>query len=117
MITRRPAFLVPEPRKPVGHPPGLRRWLGTTLILIGRWLLPPPEPTVKVGQLLRFEWKGIGVLGMSTYAIISRRGGFTVGEIDFSPQWRRPRFRPDRDAVYDQQCVAEIYAALRDYTT
>jgi hypothetical protein len=54
-------------------------------------------------------------LGHPVYRATSVRGGFVMGVIEWSNQWNRPRFRAHSEAVFDQQCIAEIYAKMRDF--
>ena len=67
------------------------------------------------GQMLDFKMSLSLKLGKPVYIIYSKRGGFTMGRIEWSNQWRKPCYRPDTEAPLDKQCVAEIHAMLRDY--
>lgn len=53
-------------------------------------------------------------LGYPIYSVSSKRGGMYLGEIQWSNQWGRPRFKAHHEAVFDQQCIAEIYACMRE---
>lgn len=77
-----------------------------------RWF--PVEPLKdQGGKLLGFKQTGWN-LGHAVLSVYSLRGGFDLGRIEWSNQWGRARFKPHHEAVFDQQCVAEIYAAMRD---
>ena len=65
------------------------------------------------GKLLTF-YPISNVLGHVKYSVVSKRGGMEMGEIQWSNQWGRARFKPHPEAIFDQQCVAEIYACMRD---
>lgn len=78
--------------------------------LRGRMLTAP----AKAGKRLRFVICGSN-LGKPIYEVQSIRGGFAMGRIEWSNQWRVPRFVPDKEAVFDRESVAEIYACLRDF--
>ena len=65
------------------------------------------------GKLLEFHPNGPN-LGRIRYSVRAKRGGFTMGTVEWSAQWNRPKFTPHPEAVFDQQCVAEIYACLRE---
>jgi len=65
------------------------------------------------GKMLEFHTNGTN-LGRPRYSVISKRGGFFMGTIEWSNQWGRARFKPDSEAVFDQTCIAEIYACMRD---
>lgn len=66
------------------------------------------------GKRLLFELHG-HALGRPRYRVSSVRGGFTMGQIEWSNQWREPKFVPAYEAVFDRQSIAEIYAKLRDF--
>ena len=78
-----------------------------------RWFPVDPLPSV-AGKMLAFIPVGRN-LGHVILGVRSNRGGFSMGTIEWSNQWGRPRFKPHFDAVFDQQCIAEIYAAMRDF--
>ena len=65
------------------------------------------------GKLLEFYPTGT-TLGRPKYRVVSKRGGMEMGNIQWSSQWSRARFKPHPEAIFDQQCVAEIYACMRD---
>lgn len=68
----------------------------------------------KSGKLLRAQSSGRN-LGYPVWKIYSVRGGMFMGTIEFSNQWRRPRFKADGEAIFDRECVAEIYAMMREF--
>jgi len=77
-----------------------------------RWF--PVEPLAPVGgKMLMFSQRGRN-LGHAVLSVTSQRGGLGMGTVEWSNQWGRPRFKPHYEAVFDQQCIAEIYAAMRD---
>ena len=74
----------------------------------------PAEPTKPIGgKMLMFTRTGRN-LGRDVFTVFSQRGGFSMGTVEWSNQWNRPRFKAHPEAVFDQQCVAEIYACMRD---
>ncbi len=72
-----------------------------------------PPDTYK-GKLLTFEQTGSN-LGYPVYRVVSTRGGFTMGRMEWSNQWRRPRFMADPEAVFDPQCLAELYTMCKQF--
>lgn len=72
-----------------------------------------PKPGLG-GQVLDFKLSG-AKLGKPVYSIISKRGKFSVGRIEWSNQWRTPRAVLEEGVDLNKQCVAEIHAMLRDY--
>ena len=65
------------------------------------------------GKMLKFEHHGWN-LGHPVIHVFSQRGGFTVGTVEWSNQWGRARFKAHPEAIFDRQCIAEIYACMRD---
>ena len=64
----------------------------------------------------RLRWERIGSnLGYPRYGVYSVRGGMRMGVIEFSNQWHRPRFKPDSDAVFDQQSIVDIYGMMKEF--
>ncbi len=51
------------------------------------------------------------------WAVCSRRGNLGMGWIEWSPQWRAYRFRPDPEAVFNREFLAEIHKFLHDRDT
>lgn len=78
-----------------------------------RWF-PQPNPPSLGGKMLGFTQRSRN-LGYPVISITSLRGGFYMGTIEYSNQWGRPKFSAHYEAVFDQQCIAEIYAAMRDF--
>jgi hypothetical protein len=81
-------------RRPVGHVP----------------------PTRREGRYLRFI-DGPIIAHQTSYAVISRRGAFAMGRIEWSPQWRAWMFRAAGEygeSVYPLSALAEIHAFMRD---
>lgn len=75
-------------------------------------ILPVTYPSIG-GQMLQFVPRGTN-LGRPVYNVFSQRGRMLMGHVEWSNQWGRPKFRPSADAVFDKQCIAEIYACMRD---
>lgn len=69
-------------------------------------------PPAMAGQLLAFNRIGVRV-GRPIYVVISRRGAGELGQIEWSNQWNRAKFTPHPEAVFDTQCLAEIWAACK----
>lgn len=65
------------------------------------------------GEMLDFIRSGSN-LGRPTYRIVSKRGGFTMGRIEWSNAWRKPCVRIDPESVLNQQCIMEIYAMMKN---
>lgn len=65
------------------------------------------------GRLLEFHPSGYN-LGRLGWRVVSKRGGFEMGRIEWSNQWYRAKFTPHPEAVFDQRCLAEIYACMRE---
>jgi hypothetical protein len=72
------------------------------------------EARNSTGQLLEFRIARRRIMGRAVYDVIAKRGGFSVGTITWSNQWNKPSFKPDSEAVFDQTCIAEIYAAMKN---
>lgn len=89
--------------------------LADWLVRLADTIKPPERRHGVGGQMLEFRAEKTFHLGKPVYTIYSRRGGFTMGRIEWSNQWRTPCYRPDTDAPLNKQCVAEIHAMLRDY--
>ena len=66
----------------------------------------------RVGTRLVFKVAGRNA-GRPVFTVLSVKGDLVMGTVCWSPQWHRPKFVPDPEAVYDQQSIAEIYARLR----
>lgn len=81
--------------------------------LIGK-LAPPPELDAQNerGNWAFFEAGGMR-FGEPCWTVRARRGGFEIGWIEWSPQWRAYRFRPQADAVFNGQLLAEVYVFLQ----
>lgn len=77
-----------------------------------RWF-PTPDPKPIGGKYLEFQPAGSN-LGHVRYRCISKRGRMGMGTVEWSNQWGRPRFKAHPEAVFDQQCIAEIYACMRE---
>jgi hypothetical protein len=75
-------------------------------------LVSGPLPARLEGRYLRFERSGFSAHEPS-YAVISRRGGFGMGSVEWSPQWRGWMFRPHGDGLYPLSALAEVYAFLK----
>ena len=54
-------------------------------------------------------------LGRFVYEVRSQRGDMVLGTVRWSNQWGRAKFVPHPEAVFDQQCLAEIYAAMKEF--
>ncbi len=78
-----------------------------------RWY-PAKLPVPTEGKMLQFVPRGVN-LGHYVISVRSVRGGFGMGTIEWSNQWGRPRFKADPEAIFDKTCIAEIYAAMRDF--
>lgn len=48
------------------------------------------------------------------YDVLSRRGGFTMGTIEFRNQWQAWSFKPHHEAVFNRESLAEVFCFLRD---
>lgn len=70
------------------------------------------EPMI-AGKFFVFQPHGES-LGKGRYTVLSRRGGFTVGRVEFRNQWQAWAFHPHSEAVFNKECLAELYAFLRD---
>lgn len=78
------------------------------------WLVPPPVPPNRLeGKWCQFALAG-KYLGEARWQIFSRRGGFTMGEIRWSAQWRAYYFHADAEVTYNAGSLAEIYAFLKE---
>ena len=71
-------------------------------------------PLGQQGVRLIFEKHGIS-LGHPVYIVRSLKGKMYMGTLEYSNQWRRPRFKADAEAVFDQQCIAEIFAMMKTF--
>ena len=85
---------------------------------LDRWLeLPKPSHCpagVRLAQhFFGFE-RGPLVAHEVSFTVWSRRGAFTVGRVEWSPQWRAWMFRPNSEAVFPLSGLAEIYKFMRD---
>lgn len=95
--------------------PSLRRRFAVWLRIWAE-AIDPAEVTQTAGKGTRLGFLNIGSnLGHPVWQIRSIKGGFTLGRIEWSNQWRLPKFVPDPDGVYDKQAVAEIYAKMRSF--
>lgn len=65
------------------------------------------------GRFMAFE-PGHYNLGHPTWNVVSVRGGFRMGQVEWSNQWRTYAFRPHPEAVFNRECLAEIHAFLKD---
>ena len=79
------------------------------------WVRPDQAklPKQLEGKYLGF-YQGQFIAHEPTYSIVSRRGGFNMGRIEWSPQWRAWMFRPHSEAVFPMSAVAEVYVFIRD---
>lgn len=77
-----------------------------------RWF-PSDPPKAIGGKLMMFSKEGRN-LGHDRLAVTSVRGGMYMGNVEWSNQWNRHRFKAHPEAVFDQQCLAEIYACMRE---
>jgi hypothetical protein len=93
----------------------MRTRLALLLHRLADEILPPEQrPPVPVeGKLLQFIPTGQS-LGRPVYTVVSRRGEFKMGVVDWSNQWRRARFTAHSESVFDKECIAEIYACMRE---
>lgn len=65
---------------------------------------------------VRLYWQSRRMnLGYPVYDVYSVRGGIHMGIIEWSGQWRRPKFQADPESVFDQQCIAEIFAMMKEF--
>lgn len=71
-------------------------------------------PLGQQGVRLIFEKHGLS-LGYPVYSVRSLRGKMYMGTLEWSNQWRRPKFKADAEAVFDQQCIAEIFAMMKTF--
>lgn len=69
--------------------------------------------TQREGRLVRFVRAG-DVLGRPCYRVLSTRGGFGLGELLFRSQWGCYAYYPHAEAMLNMECLAEIYAMLRE---
>lgn len=91
----------------------LRLWLADGLRWFEQWLVPPPTPTPREGKWVRFVPAGTS-MGEPCWDIMSQRGGFTMGRIRWSPQWRAYGFSANEQTMYNGGAIAEIYAFLKE---
>lgn len=97
-----------------GFPPmTLQRRVATWLRLVAEAMDPQQATRGAQGSRLRFERTG-AILGHPAYIVRSVRGGFIMGRVEWSNQWRLPKFTPAADAVFDRTCLAELYALMRE---
>lgn len=104
----------PVPDRPMLSPATWRDVCADWLRRLANELRPVPMPVGRGGRILHFVAEGT-VLGRTRYAVMSVRGGFRMGTLEWSNQWRRPKFVPASDAVFDQQAVAEIFAMMKEF--
>ena len=90
----------------------LRVRLSLVLHVLAEKIHPVPVKPVE-GQRLQFLPVGRN-MGHPVYDVASKLGGMGMGRIEWSNQWGRPRFKAHPEAIFDQQCIAEIYACMRD---
>lgn len=97
----------------------LRIWLATRLHALEYWLVPAPAPPLqRGGKWLRFEADGRR-FGEPHWCILSQRGDFLMGFIQWSPQWHAYSFVSVGDASSDivrwnAGSLAEVYAFLKE---
>lgn len=87
------------------------------------WLQPvvPDErlllPYHREGKFCRFDRQGGGA-DYPTYRISSQRGQFSMGRIEWSPQWRAYSFvsagAPSDIVRWNALAVAEVYVFLKE---
>lgn len=91
----------------------LRRWLAARVWRLANWLEPKTYPDVDGARLVEFRKGTTYTLGRPTFNVISRRGGFLLGRVEFRNQWNEWCFYPSYDGMFNKQMVAEIYAKLK----
>lgn len=74
----------------------------------GRW------PERLEGKFLRFQRQYGLIAHAPAWTVYSRRGGFSMGRVEHSPQWNAWMFRPESDGVFPLSALAEIYVFMRD---
>ncbi len=80
------------------------------------WLRGPAmldRPTRLEGRYLRFQHAPT-VAHHESWDVISRRGLFQMGVVEWSPQWGAWSFKPHCDSRFPLTALAEVYAFIRD---
>ena len=90
----------------------LATWLRTWAVAIEA--TEPTTAAVKSGERLYFTRVRVN-LWQPVYEVLSRRGDIVLGTVEWSNQWRLPKFTPHREAVFDKQALAELYVLMRDW--
>lgn len=91
------------------------RWkLAAGLERLAKELKAHEPPLGQQGVRLRSVYSHMSS-GYPVYTISSLRGNLSMGILEWSNQWRRPRFQADPSAVFDQQCIAEIFAMMKEF--
>lgn len=91
------------------------RWrLGAWLETLARDLKSAEPIEGRQGIRLRFVQTDRN-LGYPVYSVRSVRGDLHMGKLEWRNQWRRPSFKADADAIFDQQCIAEIFAMMKGF--
>ena len=100
----------------------LREHLADLTWRLYAWLTPIPPgerlplPMRREGRFCQFLADGT-VMSEPRYRIVSQRGNFDMGRIEWSPQWRAYSFvsagSPTDLVRWNGQALAEVYALLR----
>lgn len=98
----------------------MRLWLAQrlsrVLYQVIFWLYPSREtipPLQREGKFASFNCQGTR-FNETCWVVRSRRGGFELGWIEWSPQWGAYSFRAHPEARFNGQLVAEIYTFLKE---
>lgn len=79
-----------------------------------QFLAPLRAPMHREGKYLAFGQESGRVAHELAYVVISRRGGFSMGRIEWSPQWRAYMYRPHPEAILPLSAIAEVYVFIRE---
>ena len=74
----------------------------------------PQDIRQREGKYLRFQVARFQVAHETAYAVISRRGMFVVGTIEWNTQYRAYMYRPHPEATLPLSCLAEIYVFIKE---
>lgn len=71
-------------------------------------------PTRREGRLTIFTIRGHVSMGRPTYKVLSSRGGFAIGHVEFRNQWQAWSYMPLDGVPHNLELLAQVYAFLRE---